>query len=430
MWPERTAAADFLPKHLCEVFLQSDFKYTNVSICWPYRIPSSYSSTNLASLIGLNLLDRFLADEGIWLDTSLVSAETFRRGLDLTLILCFHRPSLKVYHRLYLISMWRPFVNAGQQSGTSTSLLWINSGPGGALENSPEPSTIRAHIQHQLRATRNRRLRSLQLDGKNLFLNWAETRCPTEVSECSNPAIGTAFARLRTEGSFLRLNRGTKLTASSAGKADYVTSDTSSEQLAYVLADPRHNSEEWITWDVDEAVAMLDPRIEIEPFFCVQIGGLRQDPFSMLPIESTGMVPYAFDYCKFYHAETEAHDNSLCCLPLVATEYAPVAARTGGFHADLLPLWIGELMQDAMAFEAYLALALSVKRLGVDTDSGVSKAILKHSTNGMSALRRRLLSGTAAISDMVILTIMALAAVQVHFSLLTELDSAEFYCSI
>jgi hypothetical protein len=98
---------------------------------------------------------------------------------------------------------------------------------------------------------------------------------------------------------------------------------------------------------------------------------------------------------------------------LVAIVYAPSATRAAGLSEDFAPMFVRELVHDRMPFEACIAFALAIKSLNNDIDSRVSQTILEYSAKGLSSLRKRILSGLDATSDMVIWTILALCTVSV-----------------
>jgi hypothetical protein len=128
-----------------------------------------------------------------------------------------------------------------------------------------------------------------------------------------------------------------------------------------------------------------------------QIGGLRDDPFKMFPIESTGSVASAFDW--------------------FANFYAPFALRTPGndtvARKKLSVTYFQTVLQDAMLFEQVISYSIALQLIQKDEHASMSTAIVHHSTNAIVRLRQKLLSIEGS-SDAVILTVILLAFVTVR----------------
>ena len=74
----------------------------------------------------------------------------------------------------------------------------------------------------------------------------------------------------------------------------------SSKVLSVAVVESREDQTDRLGADVS-ATNHNDCVFHESTTLCTQIGGLRQDPFNMLPITSTGYIPSAWDYCEFLH---------------------------------------------------------------------------------------------------------------------------------
>lgn len=143
----------------------------------------------------------------------------------------------------------------------------------------------------------------------------------------------------------------------------------------------------------------------------LQIGGLRTEPFGILPIEYSGCVPEAFDYCKFF----SKLDTNVIILRRSDTQiYAPLVLRTGNFQGKLQARKVmANVLASPMFCEAIIAMMLMMRNLGLDRSKRMSSAILFHTNNVVSRVRECLSLPGAMYSDLVLMSICAIAMVNV-----------------
>lgn len=123
---------------------------------------------------------------------------------------------------------------------------------------------------------------------------------------------GTKRGLIR-EGSLMKYNPGQR-TKNRFTERFITNSSRPSPQVAGAQFGRAHNSEGKQAEIDENALILLNHGHPEHPVLCTQIGGLRQDPFEMLPTESIGMAPYAFDFCKFPDHRTEDDGHSSYCL--------------------------------------------------------------------------------------------------------------------
>lgn len=114
---------------------------------------------------------------------------------------------------------------------------------------------------------------------------------PPRRQQSTRTAWQTHARRLQQEGSVSRWKLGTQLlnlpsrhTPIANGSRQLIRSSQPQFEVADEYRNLTQNSE-------NDKSAMLPP-------ICVQIGGLREDPFMSYPIEFKSYLPEAFDYCE------------------------------------------------------------------------------------------------------------------------------------
>lgn len=131
----------------------------------------------------------------------------------------------------------------------------------------------------------------------------AEPRPPLSSNRSSgstslhSPAWQKQSRTLRREGSILRFKLGTKTPT----PAPQSTHNPPSLFRPIEYRVNRNDEDEEIFQNNNFNLVLLPrPREFYQiPRLCAQIGGLRGDPFRMLPIEQQGFVSSAFDYCEY-----------------------------------------------------------------------------------------------------------------------------------
>jgi hypothetical protein len=95
-----------------------------------------------------------------------------------------------------------------------------------------------------------------------------------------------------------------------------------------------------------------------------------------------------------------------------ASVYIPAAFRMANIKGDI-PFFYSHILQDAMQFDAMIALVLTIQRIHLAIPDRMSPTILHHIVRATRALRERLLSGRDITSDAVFCTMFRLLIVQV-----------------
>ena len=113
--------------------------------------------------------------------------------------------------------------------------------------------------------------------------------------------------QLRKDGAFLRFKLG-KQQEDSAAQA--FTQDVALAQQAPAdLPFEDYESGTQAKEDDETGISLINyvhEKSKLKP----QIGDIRQDPFKALPIDSTGLVPYAFDYCEYLQTSSRSAINT------------------------------------------------------------------------------------------------------------------------
>ena len=101
---------------------------------------------------------------------------------------------------------------------------------------------------------------------------------------------------------------------------------------------------------------------------------------------------------------------------IVIVEYAPRAVKTEAPSEQFFPFYCQTILHDAMFFEAIITFSIALKVLhqGKNADRRLSAAVMQHSSETMSKLRRKL-PEPAGTSDVVIVTIVLIAFATVGF---------------
>lgn len=151
-----------------------------------------------------------------------------------------------------------------------------------------------------------------------------------------------------------------------------------------------------------------------------QIGGLRDDPFHMLPIPKKHGVSEAFDYCQCSVYALLLYFPVLLTvcffagLTIVDTQfYTPLSLRVGGLQPLQARALMFNILDDSMFCESLIAMMLVMQTLHMGESKRQSAAILYHSNKAISELQQRLSSPEEMQSDTVICTIISQAFVQV-----------------
>jgi hypothetical protein len=175
----------------------------------------------------------------------------------------------------------------------------------------------------------------------------------------------------------------------------------------------------------DEAASLVSSSSPLS----YQIGGLRTDPFRMLPIESRGAVPKAFDYCQCSVIDRCVAYTKLT-LPDTHT-YLPACCQVGIVEPIQAQTLMLNILHDPMLCESIIAMTLMMQNLHLDISNRLSTAIVFHSNNVISKLRQVLLEPEGMHSDLVIVVISSQAIIQVSTKQfrLTLLDSDQILAS-
>jgi hypothetical protein len=153
------------------------------------------------------------------------------------------------------------------------------------------------------------------------------------------------------------------------------------------------------------------------PSLICQIGGLRIDPFKMYPIERKGCVSSAIDYCKIIRLSISSILLTLLCS--VVQVYAPLAIRAPEDTATareetIFPAYFRTLLHDAMLFEQIVVFSEVLQLVHKGFEVQLSEELLYRLHNVHMELGKRLQTAGDSTSDGVILTIMALVALNVR----------------
>jgi hypothetical protein len=94
--------------------------------------------------------------------------------------------------------------------------------------------------------------------------------------------------------------------------------------------------------------------------------------------------------------------------------YAPLVMKTGNFQGQLqAQTFMSNLLATPMFFEALIAMMLMIRNLSLDKSKRMSSAILFHTNNAVASLRECLLLPDEMYSDVVLMSICAIAMVHV-----------------